>query len=464
MWWKRLSSVLHHGPWRQHAHAAGADARLGRGNVDRTRRRLSPIVSRDHVTGYRSRQAWSAVGWVRGSWPARSAARSSRRPATLFGTIPDPAEHPLAHHEGDRRDRLDQQRRPPLGVDVALAHQQPGRPVRLLPHNKGPGGVVGGRHRAHRHATAQHQRPARLHHGDAQPNLRVELDLVPDLEVLPLGHDPVGAVDVAADQVLQRVVAVEAAPPLPELGDPGPDPLGRGMHGDGAGCREVGVGDEVVTVQGGVAFLVGRPPSQLPPPDHQEVGRRTADDGSARGSCWTLHPIPPTVAHHHPPPLLTSTGRGLWANLASDSLEEVTAATERGLQRTPGSPHWAYSFPRHWGRHRASLPPSTRIVFPSGDQLPPVSKPGRPPRGDPPPAGSVDVSTKEECLVRTSGPGWIQAAEYNLLAGWRVVTWLVVAAWFERDRSGRPDAIEVPARRGPFASGRSRCRLQESRC
>src|SRR6266540_1580493 len=28
------------------------------------------------------------------------AARSSRRPATLFGTIPDPAEHPLGHHEG----------------------------------------------------------------------------------------------------------------------------------------------------------------------------------------------------------------------------------------------------------------------------------------------------------------------------------------------------------------------------
>jgi hypothetical protein len=31
-----------------------------------------PYVSRDHVTGYRSRQAWSAVGWVRGCWPAQS--------------------------------------------------------------------------------------------------------------------------------------------------------------------------------------------------------------------------------------------------------------------------------------------------------------------------------------------------------------------------------------------------------
>ncbi len=100
--------------------------------------------------------------------------------------------------------RLDEERRPPLGVRVALAHQQPGRPVRPLPHDKGPGAVVGGRHRAHRHATAQHQRSALLHNRDAQPNLRGELDLVPDLEVLPLGDDPVGAVEVAADQVPAR--------------------------------------------------------------------------------------------------------------------------------------------------------------------------------------------------------------------------------------------------------------------
>jgi hypothetical protein len=43
----------------------------------------------------------------------------------------------------------------------------------------------------------------------------VELDLVSDGDGLPLGDDLVGAVDVTADQVLQRVVAVEAAPALP---------------------------------------------------------------------------------------------------------------------------------------------------------------------------------------------------------------------------------------------------------
>jgi hypothetical protein len=48
----------------------------------------------------------------------------------------------------------------------------------------------------------------------------MELDLVTDRDVLPLGDDALRAVDVAADQVLEEVLAVEPAPPLPQLGDP----------------------------------------------------------------------------------------------------------------------------------------------------------------------------------------------------------------------------------------------------
>jgi DDE superfamily endonuclease len=48
---------------------------------------------------------------------------------------------------------------------------------------------------------------------------------------------------------------------------------------------------------------------------------------------------------------------GLWAslkgvelaNLAGDSLEEVTAAAEQGVQRIRGTPHLAFSFLRHCG-------------------------------------------------------------------------------------------------------------------
>jgi hypothetical protein len=37
------------------------------------------------------------------------------------------------------------------------------------------------------------------------------------------------------------------------------------------------------------------------------------------------------------------------ANLADDTLEEVIAAAERGVQRIRGAPHLALSFLRHCG-------------------------------------------------------------------------------------------------------------------
>jgi transposase len=48
---------------------------------------------------------------------------------------------------------------------------------------------------------------------------------------------------------------------------------------------------------------------------------------------------------------------GLWsnlkgvelANLAADTVQEITAAAERGVQRTRATPHLAYSFLRHCG-------------------------------------------------------------------------------------------------------------------
>jgi len=37
------------------------------------------------------------------------------------------------------------------------------------------------------------------------------------------------------------------------------------------------------------------------------------------------------------------------ANLAGDTLNDVMAAAERGIQRIRGTPHLAYSFLRHCG-------------------------------------------------------------------------------------------------------------------
>jgi len=58
----------------------------------------------------------------------------------------------------------------------------------------------------------QHQRLGRREQDDdpAAVAPAVPVDQIPDLEVLPPVDDPVGTVDVQADQVLEPVVTVEA--------------------------------------------------------------------------------------------------------------------------------------------------------------------------------------------------------------------------------------------------------------
>jgi hypothetical protein len=90
----------------------------------------------------------------------------------------------------------------------------------------------------------------------------MEIDLVPDPGALPVRHDSIRAVDVAAHEVLKKIVAVETATALPQLGNPRPDLLGRGANSDRAGCDEIRAWDEVISREGLVRFLVGRAPPQ----------------------------------------------------------------------------------------------------------------------------------------------------------------------------------------------------------
>jgi hypothetical protein len=129
--------------------------------------------------------------------------------------------------------------------------------------------------------------------GHREAGLRSELHLVAGFEVPPFRHDAACAVDVAADQVLQEVVAVEPAPALPELDDPRPYLCCWGADGDGSGCREVGVRDEVIAGKRLAVFPVGCAPPQLPGPAKEDVdGHRT---GSGRyAACNRL--IRPSLA------------------------------------------------------------------------------------------------------------------------------------------------------------------------
>lgn len=103
-----------------------------------------------------------------------------------------------------------------------------------------------------------------------------------DLDLLPLGHDPVRTVDVAADKFLEEVVAAEPGSSLTQLGDPRPHRVGRSADRYSAGCGEVGVRDEVIAGQRLVRLLLGCAPAELPGPRQEdERDRRPSNDDCA---------------------------------------------------------------------------------------------------------------------------------------------------------------------------------------
>jgi transposase len=70
-----------------------------------------------------------------------------------------------------------------------------------------------------------------------------------------------------------------------------------------------------------------------------------------RQRSWlVVEPLPGYAPELNPVEALWSNLKGVeLANLAADTLKEVTAAAERGIQRIRGTHHLAYSFLRHCG-------------------------------------------------------------------------------------------------------------------
>ena len=70
-----------------------------------------------------------------------------------------------------------------------------------------------------------------------------------------------------------------------------------------------------------------------------------------RQRSWlVVEPLPAYAPELNPVEPLWASLKGVeLANLAGDTLEEVTAAAERGIQRLRGTPHLAYSFLRYCG-------------------------------------------------------------------------------------------------------------------
>src|SRR5215831_20160300 len=166
--------------------------------------------------------------------PLRTA--TSRGPGPAFGPLLDAQQHLAGHHEGYRfhgpggqaggtpREGRAAPRNEPTPAraerdDVERPYGVPRLLGRLLTQHDGPAGVD----------PRDRQCEAIL---AAQPALPHQAHLIAGIEALPFLADPVGAVDTQADDVLQPVIAVHAAPVLAALHQPAPHLLRGSVDGD----------------------------------------------------------------------------------------------------------------------------------------------------------------------------------------------------------------------------------------
>src|SRR5665647_1925790 len=229
--------------------------------------------------------------------------RALARPRGALRPVADAAKHPLFHDEvrrfeaeglceADRDGRCP--RRPPAD-DEARAML-----VQRLDDERPGGGDLALPEAARRlrrlawRSAADHKRARRIELDDGQLHrlLGVERDVVlADREVLPLRVDPVGAVDVEAEEVLEGVVGIEAAAVLAELHDPGERLGGRRLDGDRARGHVHGLRDQVVAGEGASHFVVARAPA--PKARQQDEAVRGAESlerhGRRRDLVQALH-------------------------------------------------------------------------------------------------------------------------------------------------------------------------------
>ena len=125
----------------------------------------------------------------------------------------------------------------------------------------------------------------------------MQVDLIPDLGMLVLGEELGGVADLAPDQVLQRLIGVEAAAPLSDLRDPGPDRLRRCSDVDAECVRPLRVWNELVAGKWiGRLELPCAPVQALPSyergrnevPGDEAGAFESSKNPDARGTCGLL--------------------------------------------------------------------------------------------------------------------------------------------------------------------------------
>ena len=87
--------------------------------------------------------------------------------------------------------------------------------------------------------------------------------------MLMVGEDLCCVGDLATGNVLKRLIGVETAAALPELGDPRPYILGRCIDSDSQGVGPIGFGHELIAGQRISCLCSHRAPPQPSPPDER---------------------------------------------------------------------------------------------------------------------------------------------------------------------------------------------------
>ena len=109
----------------------------------------------------------------------------------------------------------------------------------------------------------------------------MHVDLIPDLGMLILGEDLGGVADLAPNHILQRLIAVEAATPLPDLSDPRPDRFRRRSDVEAKCVRPLRVRNEFVAGKwiGRLGLL--RAPAQTIPSQERSRDEIPCNEGNA---------------------------------------------------------------------------------------------------------------------------------------------------------------------------------------
>ena len=131
---------------------------------------------------------------------------------------------------------------------------------------------------------------------------RAQADQGPDSQLLEVAQDPVGAVDVALQQVLQAVEAVQATAPLTDLDQPRPHPLRWRSDRDGSAVAQPWCCHELITWHGPADLGIGGAPAVVPRPEqrgykrHRENLGATDEHVSGGGATHVPPPGPDTSA------------------------------------------------------------------------------------------------------------------------------------------------------------------------